>query len=70
LDEEMDEKIIPCVSDIESSGNVDNCLEITTDFDMEDPYCWPPIINNRKIEIIIQIGPVSNGSKYEISYRR
>jgi hypothetical protein len=53
---------MPCATDIESSGNednvVDNCLEITIDFDIEDRYCWPLIINNRTIEIIIQRGPV------------
>jgi hypothetical protein len=59
----LDEETVPCASDIESSGNEDNTvdtsLEITTDFDTEDPYCWPTIINNCTIEIIIQVGPVT-----------
>jgi hypothetical protein len=36
----LDEEIVPCSSDIETSGNEDNCLEVTTDFNIEDPYCW------------------------------
>jgi hypothetical protein len=62
LDEQMYEEIVPCASDTESNGDeenmVNNCLEITTGFDIEKPYFWPTVVNNRTTGIIIQSVPV------------
>jgi hypothetical protein len=58
----LDEEIVSLDNDIESRANeeniVDNYLEITTDFDMDCRYYWPPVINKGTIEIVIQRVPV------------
>jgi hypothetical protein len=36
-----------------------NCVELTAEYDIGDPFNWTPIINNRLLELIIQKGPVT-----------
>jgi hypothetical protein len=38
---------------------MNNCVELTAEYDIGDHFSWSPIINNRLLELIIQKGPVT-----------
>jgi hypothetical protein len=36
-----------------------NSVELKAEYDIGDPFSWPPIINNRLLELLVQKGPVT-----------